>query len=74
MMIVNHFLDLDILGIYIPDNAADTTTNAATGTGSIGAQAELCEQTWNRKPNFILVDYFDKGESYLSDALEVIAY
>ena len=63
MMIVNHFLDVDILGILIPDDSADTTTNAATGTGSIGAQAALCEQTWGRNPNLVLVDYFDKGTS-----------
>jgi hypothetical protein len=62
MMMVNHFLDESIFGILIPDDGADSTTNAATGTGSVGAQAALCEQTWERKPNLILVDYFDKGE------------
>jgi len=61
MMIVNHFLDVDILGILIPDDAADATTNAATGVGSIGAQADLCISTWNRSPNLILVDYFQNG-------------
>ncbi|KAH8820890.1 PLC-like phosphodiesterase [Xylogone sp. PMI_703] len=64
MMIVNHFLDIDILGILIPDDPADETTNAATGTGSIGAQADLCYSTWGRKPNFILVDYSDKGDVF----------
>jgi hypothetical protein len=62
MMIVNHFLDLDIFGILIPDNAADAQTNAATGTGSIGAQANLCISTWGRSPNFILVDDFNIGK------------
>jgi hypothetical protein len=61
MMIVNHFLDVDILGILIPDDAADSTTNAATGVGSIGAQADLCISTWDRSPNLILVDYFQNG-------------
>jgi hypothetical protein len=61
MMIVNHFLDVDILGILIPDDAADSTTNAATGVGSIGAQADLCISTWKRSPNLILVDYFQNG-------------
>ena len=72
MMIVNHFLDVDILGILIPDDAADATTNAATGTGSIGAQADLCISTWGRTPNLILVDYFQNGRlqrEYLSLAL-----
>lgn len=61
MMLVNHFLDLDIAGILIPDDAADNVTNAATGTGSIGAQADLCISTWGRTPNVILVDYFENG-------------
>lgn len=64
MMIVNHFLDVDILGILIPDDAADNTTNAATGPGSIGAQADLCYSTWGRNPNFILVDYSNTGEVF----------
>ncbi|KAF4637240.1 hypothetical protein G7Y89_g858 [Cudoniella acicularis] len=64
MMIVNHFLDLDILGILIPDDSADTTTNAATGTGSIGAQADLCTSLHGVKPHFILVDYFENGDVF----------
>lgn len=61
MMIVNHFLDVDILGIYIPDVAKDSSTNAATGSGSIGEQADLCISTWGRSPNLILVDNFNVG-------------
>ncbi|CZR59802.1 uncharacterized protein PAC_09696 [Phialocephala subalpina] len=64
MMIVNHFLDLDILGILIPDELAASTTNAATGTGSIGAQASLCYSTWGRVPNFVLVDFFELGDVF----------
>ena len=64
MYLVNHFLDKDVLGADIPDNAADFTTNAATGTGSIGAQADLCTQTYGRVPNFILVDMFDRGDVF----------
>ncbi|KAE9378148.1 PLC-like phosphodiesterase [Stipitochalara longipes BDJ] len=64
MMIVNHFLDLDIFGILIPDNLADAKTNAATGTGSIGAQADLCISTWGRSPNLILVDDFNIGDVF----------
>lgn len=64
MYIVNHFLDLDILGIDIPDNGADYTTNNATGNGSIGAQAELCLETYGREPNFVLVDFFDRGDVF----------
>ena len=61
MMIVNHFLDIDIFGIDIPDVAADSTTNAATGSTSIGAQSDLCISTWGRSPNLILLDNFNVG-------------
>lgn len=74
MYIVNHFLDLDILGIDIPDNAADTTTNAATGSGSIGAQADLCESIYGRWPNFVLVDMFNRGNVFAwQDAVNGVA-
>lgn len=62
MYIVNHFLDVDVFGIDIPDNAADATTNAATGTGSVGAQADLCVGVYGRKPKGVLVDFWEKGE------------
>jgi hypothetical protein len=67
MMIVNHFLDVDILGIDIPDVAEDSNTNAATGTKgySIGEQADLCISTWGRSPNLILVDNFNVGKFFL---------
>lgn len=64
MYIVNHFLDQDILGTYIPDNSADETTNAATGDGSIGAQVNLCTSTYGRVPNLVLVDMFDRGDVF----------
>jgi hypothetical protein len=64
MYIINHFLDINILnsGVLVPDKGSAGTTNAATGTGSIGAQADLCTQQHGAKPNFVLVDYFDIGE------------
>jgi hypothetical protein len=64
MMIVNHFKDIDILGIDIPDVMHDMSTNAATGSGSIGEQADLCINTWKRSPNFILLDNFNIGKSH----------
>ncbi|KHJ34155.1 putative plc-like phosphodiesterase [Erysiphe necator] len=64
MMLVNHFLDVDLFGgIVIPDREASPRTNAATGPGSIGAHADLCKQTWGRKPNMILIDYFGNGDA-----------
>lgn len=61
MMVVNHFKDIDLFGIYIPDVFDDATTNAATGSGSIGEQADLCITTWGRSPNMIFLDNFNIG-------------
>lgn len=51
-----------MFGIDIPDNAADETTNAATGRGSVGAQAELCAGMYGRGPKGVLVDFWERGE------------
>jgi hypothetical protein len=61
MYIVNHFLDQDVLGIDIPDESAAGTTNAATGSGSIGAQVGLCQSTYGYAPKGVLLDYVDMG-------------
>jgi len=75
MYIVNHFKDLDILGIDIPDVFDDATTNAATGSGSIGAQVDLCWAEWDRTPNFILVDNFNIGDVFTAqDNLNNLSY
>lgn len=63
MYIVNHFLDVDIFGVKIPDRAAAGTTNAATGEGSIGAQAGVCEALYSRAPNVVLLDFVDQGSA-----------
>jgi hypothetical protein len=64
MYIVNHFLDEAVLGsdVLIPDVEANFQTNAATGKGSIGAQTDLCTQTYGRTPNFVLLDMFNRGQ------------
>ncbi|KAJ5170842.1 uncharacterized protein N7500_003625 [Penicillium coprophilum] len=62
MGIINHFLDVDILGIKIPARHLADTTNAATGPGSIGEQATLCTGLYGRAPNVILADFVDKGD------------
>ncbi|MCJ1390804.1 hypothetical protein MMC18_003665 [Xylographa bjoerkii] len=68
MYIVNHFLDLDIFGILIPDNAADRQTNAAMGSGSIGAQVGICEGLYAYAPKGVLVDYFDRGDVFAAQS------
>ena len=62
MYLVNHYLDLDILDIDIPDRAAVDTTNAATGGGSFGAQAVECEALYGHAPNVMLADFVDQGQ------------
>lgn len=62
MSIINHFLDVEIFGIKIPARDKAETTNAATGPGSIGAQATLCAGLYGRTPNVILADFVDKGD------------
>jgi hypothetical protein len=47
--------------LLIPDSDSNFATNAATGKRSIGAQAELCKNTWGRWPNVMLVDMFSRG-------------
>ncbi|KAJ6045115.1 uncharacterized protein N7446_003317 [Penicillium canescens] len=66
MYVVNHFLDVDILGVLVPDRDKADATNAATGEGSIGAQATLCEGLYNRAPHVLLADFVDKGDVILA--------
>ena len=59
MYIVNHFLDVELAGILVPNREAAGTTN---GARSIGAQVALCEKSYHRAPVSILVDFIHKGE------------
>ena len=59
---MNHFLDVEIFGIKVPDRERAPQTNAATGTGSIGAQSKVCEGLYGRDPNVVLVDFVDQGD------------
>ncbi|RLL93563.1 hypothetical protein CFD26_103181, partial [Aspergillus turcosus] len=62
MYIVNHFLDVDILGILVPDRLRAPLTNSVSGSGSIGAQGALCSSLYGRNPNVVLVDFVDQGQ------------
>ncbi|KAK3725065.1 Vacuolar protein sorting-associated protein 8 [Vermiconidia calcicola] len=63
MYIVNHVLSEEITDdLIIPNEDAISDTNAATGPGSIGAHVKLCREAHGRTPNFVLVDYFNRGE------------
>lgn len=60
MAIVNHFLDIDLFGVLIPNEAAAPTTN---GAASITAQTGRCQSAYGSTPNVVLLDYIDKGEA-----------
>jgi len=64
MYIMNHYLDTNIFRMDLPDRYDAKSTNAATGNGSISAQADLCQQLHGRPPNGVLVDYFDRGSIF----------
>lgn len=63
MFIANHFLDVSIFGMDVPDRTAAAQTNAIAGSGSIGAQASLCSGAMGRNPNVLLIDYFGQGDA-----------
>ena len=67
MYIVNHFLDINLDGILIPDSGRAAQTNAATGDGSIGAQSALCEGLYGSAPKGVLVDYMDQGDVFTAE-------
>ncbi|KAF8323110.1 PLC-like phosphodiesterase [Clavulina sp. PMI_390] len=65
MYLINHFLDKDetLLGTTfpVPDKSNLTTTNAVSGYGSLGLQAQTCGAQWGKYPSFLLVDFYDYG-------------
>lgn len=61
MYLVNHYLDVDILGILLPDVAADATTNSAA---SIEGHANRCKALYGSYPNIVLVDRFLAGDVF----------
>ena len=70
MYIINHYLDTEMMGMDVPDRRDARKTNAASGSESIGAQVDLCQQKHRRAPKGILIDYFDKGVAFgVQDAL-----
>jgi hypothetical protein len=56
MSLINHFLDMLVLGQPAPDIEKANITNAATGAGSLGAHVDTCITLNTRPPNFMLVD------------------
>ncbi|KAJ5287070.1 PLC-like phosphodiesterase [Penicillium angulare] len=76
MYMANHNLNLEVIfdsvDILIPDSAQINVTNAVSGYGSLGVMANNCRAEWDRPPNFLLVDYYDKGD-FAGSVFEVAA-
>jgi hypothetical protein len=56
LYLINHFLDINIGGVLVPDKGKASSTNGVSGDGSLGLQVETCAAVYGRNPNFMLVD------------------
>ncbi|KAL2107147.1 hypothetical protein VUR80DRAFT_5648 [Thermomyces stellatus] len=76
--LMNHFLYQDLggsLGIMIPDvgEIGNTNSDGNSKEGQLGRHAAKCKREWNQNPTFILVDFFDEGNTLgVADSLNGI--
>lgn len=62
LSLVNHFLYAKFLGFRYPNATFAGTTNAAGfRAGELGEHAVRCRGLYERRPNFLLVDFFNEG-------------
>ncbi|KAF2002662.1 PLC-like phosphodiesterase [Amniculicola lignicola CBS 123094] len=65
LYMANHNLNVDVsiagASLLIPNTVAINVTNGLNGTGSLGLMANQCTESWDRPPNFLLVDYYNEG-------------
>lgn len=65
LSLVNHFLYANFLGFRYPNASfADTTNGAGFHVGELGEHAARCRGMYNRRPNFLLVDFFNQGDVF----------
>lgn len=65
MSLVNHFKYQNLIGtVQVPDADAIETVNSASTEqpGNLGKHLEQCKTEWAKQPNFVLVDFWDKGD------------
>ncbi|KAH6964099.1 hypothetical protein HG530_003366 [Fusarium avenaceum] len=67
MSLVNHFKYQTLSegsSLFLPDteNIDTVNSNGTTEDGSLGKHLQQCQKEWGAAPNFVLVDFFDKGE------------
>jgi hypothetical protein len=77
MYMMNHNLNIEVSllgmdGILIPAFSLLDEINAVSGNGSVGRNVQNCTDTWNRPPNWILVDYYNFG-NFNGSVFEVAA-
>lgn len=63
LSLVNHFKYQNLISdIMVPDvdRIAITNSPATATTGNLGLHAEQCRSEWNKQPNFVLVDFWDR--------------
>jgi hypothetical protein len=65
LSLVNHFLYAKFLGFRFPNASYAATTNAAGfSVGELGEHAARCRGLYERRPNFLLVDFFNEGDVF----------
>lgn len=69
MYVMNHFLYGTLtLGTTVIEIPQKGTSNVTNSDSSLLKQAQTCTQTFGRQPNFLEIDFFNKG-----DALKIAA-
>lgn len=65
LTLVNHFLYASFLGISYPNSTyANHTNGAGFAVGELGEHAAQCRARYERRPNFLLVDFFNEGDVF----------
>lgn len=65
LSLVNHFLYAKFLGFRFPNASFAGETNAAGfRAGQLGEHAARCRSAYERRPNFLLVDFFNEGDVF----------
>lgn len=77
MYMANHNLNVEIaiagLSLLVPNVAETNVTNGIEGDGSLGLMANQCTTSWDRPPNFLLVDFYNQGSPKNGSVFEVAA-
>lgn len=65
LSLVDHFLYAKFLGFRYPNATyANRTNSASFEEGALGEHAARCRTTYQRRPNFLLVDFFNEGNVF----------